>query len=84
MTVDEEVYGVTQQSELKPGGANIPVTQENKREYIDLVIKWRFVDRVEHQMNAFMAGFSEIIPRRLLQIFDPNEVEVQNCSDIFL
>ena len=41
-TVDEEVYGVTQQTEIKLDGANIPVTQENKRDYIDLVIKWRY------------------------------------------
>ncbi|OWA51357.1 E3 ubiquitin-protein ligase Nedd-4 [Hypsibius exemplaris] len=75
-TVDEEVYGVMQQAEIKPGGSSIPVTQENKREYIDLVIKWRFVDRVEHQMHAFMTGFAELIPKRQLQIFDPNEVEL--------
>ncbi|XP_055346728.1 E3 ubiquitin-protein ligase NEDD4-like [Paramacrobiotus metropolitanus] len=75
-TVDEEIYGVMQQSEIKTGGANIPVTQDNKHEYMDLVIRWRFVDRVQHQMGAFMQGFNELIPKRLLQIFDPNEVEL--------
>lgn len=82
-TVDEEIYGVMQQTEIKAGGANIPVTQENKRDYIDLVIKWRFVDRVEHQMHAFMSGFTELVPKRLLQIFDPNEVEVRRQLDFW-
>ncbi len=31
--------------DLKPGGEKIPVTEENKLEYIQAVINWRFVDR---------------------------------------
>ena len=41
----QEQFGATISRELKPGGAKIPVTNENKKEYIDLVIKWRFVSR---------------------------------------
>jgi len=32
--VDEETFGITSQRELKPNGAQIPVTNENKHEYI--------------------------------------------------
>lgn len=32
--LDEDSFGSTSQHELKPNGANIPVTQENKDEYI--------------------------------------------------
>jgi len=32
--VDEESFGKTFQIELKPNGTNIPVTNENKHEYI--------------------------------------------------
>jgi hypothetical protein len=35
--VDEECCGQLSQRELKPGGANIPLTNENKDEYIRLV-----------------------------------------------
>jgi len=31
---EEDCFGVKQTIELKPGGANIPVTDENKQEYI--------------------------------------------------
>ena len=51
-TVDEEVFGATQTRELKPGGKDIPVDQDNKDEYISLVIKWRFVSRVSDQMQV--------------------------------
>jgi len=45
-----------------------------------LVMKWRFSDRVRHQMAAFMNGFSEFVPHDLLKIFDENEVEVIRFS----
>jgi len=41
-----------------------------------LVMKWRFSDRVRHQMAAFVSGFNEFVPHDLLKIFDENEVEV--------
>lgn len=75
-TVDEEILGATESFELKPGGEKIMVTSSNKKEYIDLVIKWRFVRRVEEQMKQFMSGFNEIIPQVLVQIFDPGELEL--------
>uniref|UniRef100_A0A803TMF5 E3 ubiquitin-protein ligase n=1 Tax=Anolis carolinensis TaxID=28377 RepID=A0A803TMF5_ANOCA len=52
--IDEENFGQTYQVDLKPNGSEITVTNENKREYIDLVIQWRFVNRVQKQMNAFL------------------------------
>ena len=49
-----------------------------------LVIKWRFVSRVENQMKYFMKGFNALIPQNLLQIFDENEVEVSNFFFSFI
>ncbi|OXA58661.1 E3 ubiquitin-protein ligase Nedd-4 [Folsomia candida] len=78
--VDEETFGITSQRELKPNGAQIPVTNDNKNEYIKLVIQWRFVSRIQEQMNAFLEGFNEIIPTALLKIFDENELELLMCG----
>lgn len=33
-SVDEDLFGHMQQRDLKPNGSEIPVTQENKMEYI--------------------------------------------------
>lgn len=78
--VDEESFGKTIQRELKPNGTNIPVTNDNKHEYINLVIQWRFVSRVEAQMRAFLDGFKDLIPLSMLKIFDENELELLMCG----
>ncbi|XP_076245151.1 E3 ubiquitin-protein ligase Nedd4 isoform X2 [Calliopsis andreniformis] len=78
--VDEESFGHTSQRELKPDGANIPLTDKNKDEYIGLVIQWRFVSRVQEQMNAFLEGFNALIPPTLVKIFDEHELELLMCG----
>ncbi|XP_023173293.1 E3 ubiquitin-protein ligase Nedd-4 isoform X5 [Drosophila hydei] len=78
--LDEDVFGQKSQHELKPGGANIDVTNENKDEYIKLVIEWRFVARVKDQMTAFLDGFGSIIPLNLIKIFDEHELELLMCG----
>ncbi|XP_037933611.1 E3 ubiquitin-protein ligase Nedd-4-like isoform X3 [Teleopsis dalmanni] len=78
--VDEDTFGQKSQHELKPGGANIDVTNENKDEYIKLVIEWRFVARVKEQMSAFLDGFGSVIPLNLIKIFDEHELELLMCG----
>uniref|UniRef100_A0A7N8XLF6 E3 ubiquitin-protein ligase n=1 Tax=Mastacembelus armatus TaxID=205130 RepID=A0A7N8XLF6_9TELE len=79
-TIDEELFGQTHQHKLKPGGSEIVVTNENKSEYIHLVIQWRFVNRIQKQMSAFKEGFFELIPQDLIKIFDENELELLMCG----
>lgn len=79
-SIDEDLFGQMQQRDLKPGGSEISVTQENKMEYINLVIQWRFVSRIEPQMNAFLEGFGEIVPMNLIKLFDENELELLMCG----
>ncbi|KAE8617658.1 hypothetical protein XENTR_v10009154 [Xenopus tropicalis] len=79
-TVDEELFGQTHQHELKAGGSQILVTNKNKKEYIHLVIQWRFMNRVQKQMAAFKEGFFELIPQDLIKIFDENELELLMCG----
>ncbi|KAL0132714.1 hypothetical protein PUN28_000450 [Cardiocondyla obscurior] len=79
-SLDEESFGHTSQRDLKPDGANIPLTDENKDEYISLVIQWRFVSRVQDQMNAFLEGFNALIPPTLVKIFDEHELELLMCG----
>ncbi|PIK54323.1 putative E3 ubiquitin-protein ligase NEDD4 [Apostichopus japonicus] len=75
-SVDEESFGETKTTALKPGGASIDVTNFNKQEYIKLVIEWRFVNRIKIQMAAFKEGFAELIPIEDLKVFDENEIEL--------
>ncbi|KAL8822034.1 MAG: hypothetical protein Q9223_000025 [Gallowayella weberi] len=74
--VDDQRFGETRQIELKPGGADIELTNENKAEYVELMTEWRIQKRVEEQFNAFIAGFNELIPPDLVNVFDERELEL--------
>ncbi|KAF9246583.1 hypothetical protein BU15DRAFT_85326 [Melanogaster broomeanus] len=75
-TTTEERFGELVTIELKPGGADIAVTQENKKEYVDAVVEHRISKRVKEQFEAFMSGFSELIPQELVTVFDERELEL--------
>uniref|UniRef100_UPI0037E8F18B E3 ubiquitin-protein ligase NEDD4-like isoform X1 n=2 Tax=Semicossyphus pulcher TaxID=241346 RepID=UPI0037E8F18B len=79
-TIDEELFGQTHQHELTPGGTEIVITNDTKKEYIHLVMQWRFVNRIQKQMTAFKDGFFELIPQDLIKIFDENELELLMCG----
>ena len=53
----------------------IPVTEDNKHEYIDLMLRWRLDRGVAKQMESFKKGFSEVMPVNLLYNFDAQELE---------
>ncbi|KAI9835552.1 MAG: hypothetical protein M1819_002003 [Sarea resinae] len=75
-STDDERFGETVTIDLKPGGRDIEVTNENKKEYIDLITEWRIQKRVEEQFNAFVTGFNELIPSDLVNVFDERELEL--------
>ncbi|CAG8441327.1 3125_t:CDS:10 [Ambispora gerdemannii] len=75
-SVEDNDFGVTKQVELKPGGANIRVTEENKREYVKLVTEQKLTLAIKDQIANFLAGFHEIIPSHLISIFNEQELEL--------
>ncbi|CAB3408664.1 unnamed protein product [Caenorhabditis bovis] len=79
-SVDDSIFGETRNVELVPGGASISVNEENKEQYIDAVINWRFVSHVEAQMNQLLKGLHEVVPSNLLRLFDANELELLMCG----
>lgn len=78
LTFSTEVqeFGVTEARELKPNGSNITVTEENKMEYIRLVCQMKMTGAIRKQLNAFLEGFYDIIPKRLISIFNEQELEL--------
>ena len=54
--------------ELKEGGASIPVTQENKKEFVQLSANYRLYSSIKDQIESLLAGFYEIIPKDLISI----------------
>ena len=53
---------------LKPDGEGIPVTQENKREFVQLSANFRLYSSISDQIENLVAGFHEIIPKDLITI----------------
>ena len=53
--------------ELKPGGAQIPVTESNKKEYLDLLAQYRLSSSVKQEIEAFAKGSPFLIATPILQ-----------------
>ncbi|GAB6020026.1 hypothetical protein CHUAL_002775 [Chamberlinius hualienensis] len=78
LTFSTEVqeFGVTESKDLKHDGRNVPVTEENKNEYVRLVCQLKMTSAIKQQLNAFLEGFYDIIPKRLISIFNEQELEL--------
>ncbi|WFD01594.1 HECT-type E3 ubiquitin transferase [Malassezia obtusa] len=75
-TVADEEFGVTHTTELVPGGAEIPVTKENRLAYIYHVSRYRLSKQIEPQCRAFFQGLSELIDPRWLRVLSRDELRV--------
>ncbi|GAA5957684.1 hypothetical protein JCM3765_001479 [Sporobolomyces pararoseus] len=75
-SAEDDRFGETITVDLKPGGRDVAVTNENKAEYVQLLVEWRVQRRVEDQFKAFLSGFNELIPQELINVFDERELEL--------
>jgi ubiquitin-protein ligase E3 C len=69
-------FGETRQVDLKPNGASIPVTRENRLEYITLVAHFRLTSQIRRQAHAFFDGLAEVVDPRWLRMFNQQELQV--------
>jgi len=69
-------FGVTEVRDLIPNGRNIVVSEDNKDEYVRLVCQMKMTGAIRKQLAAFLEGFYDIIPRRLISIFNEQELEL--------
>ncbi|KAI5745050.1 hypothetical protein M8J76_007751 [Diaphorina citri] len=74
--VTEEIFGQAKERELKPGGRNIAVTEKNKKEYIERIVRWRLERGVADQTESLVRGFYEVVDPRLVSVFDARELEL--------
>ena len=58
--VEYDNFGMLETHELKPGGSNIPVTNLNRAEYVDLYVRWHLRESIDNQFRAFSKGFSQV------------------------
>ncbi|KAI2778874.1 hypothetical protein F4815DRAFT_446928 [Daldinia loculata] len=75
-SVEDDEFGVTRIHDLIENGRNVPVTEDNKHEYVRLVVEHKLLTSVKDQMENFLKGFHEIIPAELISIFNEQELEL--------
>ncbi|KAF2689717.1 hypothetical protein K458DRAFT_427828 [Lentithecium fluviatile CBS 122367] len=75
-SVEVEAFGNAETVDLIENGRNIPVTEENKHEYVRLVTEHRLTGAVQEQLEHFLKGFHDIIPAELVSIFSEQELEL--------
>jgi E3 ubiquitin-protein ligase HUWE1 len=72
--VEVEEFGVRSTRQLKENGSKILVTDANKQEYVHLMCQMKMTGSIRQQLNAFLEGFYELIPKNLISIFNEQEL----------
>lgn len=83
-SVETDVFGETKIYELIPGGHTIFVNQENKHEYVRLMIDYIFNTSIKAQFDAFYKGFHKACGGHALELFRPEELEKLICGSKLL
>ncbi|KAL0426474.1 UNVERIFIED_CONTAM: E3 ubiquitin-protein ligase UPL7 [Sesamum latifolium] len=72
-TVTEESLGKRHVVELKPGGKNISVTNENKLQYVHAMADYKLNRQILPFSNAFYRGLTDLISPSWLKLFNASE-----------
>ncbi|XP_033108381.1 probable E3 ubiquitin-protein ligase HERC3 [Anneissia japonica] len=73
--ISTEFHEDVQTFDLKKGGKYIPVTYDNKQEYVALYVDHIFNKSVRAQYSAFEEGFLQVCGGPVLQKFHPQELK---------
>lgn len=74
--VTTEEFGVAKTIPLIPNGDQVPVTRENRLQYIYLVSHYRLNKQIKRQSDAFFEGLSEMIDPKWLRMFNQQELQI--------
>ncbi|XP_069609566.1 probable E3 ubiquitin-protein ligase HECTD2 isoform X1 [Ranitomeya imitator] len=78
--VFQEEFGVIKSYNLKPGGDKIPVTNQNRKEYVQLYVDFLLNKTIHKQFSAFYYGFHSVCSSNALMLLRPEEVEILVCG----
>lgn len=73
-------FGILQTYELKENGRNIELGNENKFEYIKLMLEYQLRESIKEQINSFLDGFYSIIPIGTIKMLSPYELDLIFCG----
>ncbi|PNF14691.1 putative E3 ubiquitin-protein ligase HECTD2 [Cryptotermes secundus] len=78
--VSLEEYGDVKTYKLRDNGENIPVTNDNRNEYVELYLDWILNAAIYEQFRAFYLGFHSVCASNALIMLRPEEVEMLVCG----
>ena len=61
-------YGMEVIVDLKQNGRNIPVNNENKKEFVDLYVDWYLNKSIQAQFEPFYEGFYKVISKESIKV----------------
>ena len=73
---DHNNLGEIQTIDLIENGRNIEVNESNKFDYVQKLCRSKLYDTIKLQIDALLKGFFEIIPQKLISIFNYRELEL--------
>ncbi|KAJ3156240.1 putative E3 ubiquitin-protein ligase [Geranomyces michiganensis] len=75
-----EAFGDIIRVPLVPNGDRIPVTNDNRKEYVAKYVDWALNGSVDTQFQAFKLGFGYVCGGNALSLFKPSEIELMVCG----
>ncbi|XP_065602068.1 probable E3 ubiquitin-protein ligase HECTD2 isoform X2 [Cyrtonyx montezumae] len=78
--VFQEEFGVIKSYNLKSNGDKIPVTNQNRKEYVQLYVDFLLNKSIYKQFAAFYYGFHSVCASYALLLLRPEEVEILVCG----
>jgi len=73
-------YGMKKSYPLPGGGADIDVTDANKKEYVRQIADFKMTTQIRRQIDAFVEGLHILIPHWLISIFSWAELDLLICG----
>lgn len=76
-----DVFGSALTHDLKENGSQIPVTHQNKHEFVTLYADFLLNKSIQKQFRAFKRGFQMVVNESPLKVlFKPEEIELLVCG----
>nr|CAG8499405.1 10422_t:CDS:10 [Entrophospora candida] len=71
-----EAFGDVKRVPLIPGGFDIPVTNANRQQFVDLYVDFILNKSISKQFEPFKLGFEQVCGGHALSLFRPEEIEL--------
>jgi len=73
-------FGQHKTHNLKEGGEDIPLTNQNRQEYVSLYVQYLLEDSIKKQFDEFLKGFKMVCDSPGFHLFRAEELELLVCG----